>query len=74
MEQSQVFRFVARANQKKGISVNTIGEETGLSNRELHDLSFGNFLMVTEGGALTSTSGGVERPKLELHVNKHFVS
>lgn len=74
MEQSQVFRFVARANQKKGISINTIGEETGLSNRELHDLSFGNFLMVTEGGALTSTSGGTGRPKLELHVNKHFVS
>ncbi|EFO78238.1 hypothetical protein HMPREF9003_2125 [Bifidobacterium dentium JCVIHMP022] len=50
-EKSQVFGFVASTNRAKGISVNTVSEETGLTSRELHDLSFGNFMTVTSGGA-----------------------
>ena len=49
METSQVFTFIAQSNHAKGISTSTIAEETGLSTKELHGLSFGNLIAVTGG-------------------------
>ena len=71
-EKSQVFGFVASTNRAKGISVNTVSEETGLTSRELHDLSFGNFMTVTSGGRETADGNVTSKPKLVLHVNRNF--
>lgn len=71
-EKSQVFDFVVNTNRTKGISVNTVSEETGLTSQELHGLSFGNFMTVTSGSGRTTGGIVVNKPKLVLHVNKNF--
>lgn len=72
-ETSQVFEFIARSNRDRGISTNTIAEETGLSTKELHGLSFGNLLAVTGGGgAVLGSDIQSSRPQLTLHVNKQM--
>lgn len=71
-EDSQVFRFISDSNRRKGISSSTIAEETGLTGKELHDLSFGNLLTVIEGsstGSRLSSRDGA-KPALTLHVNQ----
>lgn len=69
-ERSTVFSFVAQTNRSKGVSSRTVSEETGLTIRELHDLSFGNILAVTDGAGLPGAASTRERPKLTLHVNR----
>ena len=73
-EKSQVFAFVVSANRAKGVSVNTVSEETGLTSQELHALSFGNFMTVTSGGRGMTTETVVNKPKLVLHVNKNYLA
>ena len=70
METSQVFTFIAQSNHAKGISTSTIAEETGLSTKELHGLSFGNLIAVTGGNkSAKDSAGSTTRPQLTLHVN-----
>lgn len=70
METSQVFTFIAQSNHAKGISTSTIAEETGLSTKELHGLSFGNLIAVTGGNeSAKDSAGSTARPQLTLHVN-----
>ena len=70
METSQVFTFIAQSNHAKGISTSTIAEETGLSTKELHGLSFGNLIAVTGGSeSAEDSAGSTTRPQLTLHVN-----
>ena len=71
-EKSQVFDFVVNTNHAKGVSVNTVSEETGLTSQELHGLSFGNFMTVTSGGGRATGGDVANKPKLVLHVNKNF--
>lgn len=74
-ETSQVFEFIVRSNRDKGISTNTIAEETGLSSKELHGLSFGNLMAVTGGNNSVSVDGNeFARPQLKLHVNKRMTN
>ena len=63
---------MVNTNRTKGISVNTVSEETGLTSQELHGLSFGNFMTVTSGSGITTGGIVVNKPKLVLHVNKNF--
>ncbi|MBT1171220.1 XRE family transcriptional regulator [Bifidobacterium sp. SO4] len=71
-ERSKVFPFVVQTNHGKGISSRTISEETGLTVRELHDLSFGNILAVSNGGGLSGYDLMQGKPRLTLHVNHQF--
>ena len=70
METSQVFTFIAQSNHAKGISTSTIAEETGLSTKELHGLSFGNLIAVTGGSeSAEDVAKPTTRPQLTLRVN-----
>ena len=79
-ERSTVFSFVERTNRSRGVSSRTISEETGLTVRELHDLSFGNILVIEDGDgrlpgnadALAPQAHGQGHPQLTLHVNHRF--
>lgn len=71
-ERSKVFSFVAQTNRNKGLSSNTISEEIGLTVQELHDLSFGNILVVSNGSGLSSNTSVQGKPQLTLRVNKNF--
>ncbi|PLS31706.1 DNA-binding helix-turn-helix protein [Bifidobacterium margollesii] len=72
-ERSEVFSFVERTNRSKRVFPGTISEETGLTVRELHDLSFGTILAVSDGnGGLQGNARTQERPQLTLHVNTRF--
>lgn len=74
-ETSQVFEFVARSNRDKGISTNTIAEETGLSSKELHGLSFGNLMAVTgKNGFAMVANNEFARPQLKLLVNEQMAN
>jgi Zn-dependent peptidase ImmA (M78 family)/transcriptional regulator with XRE-family HTH domain len=75
LEQSKIFRFIAKTNQSNGISTTTISEETGLWTDELHDLSFGNLMGVTKKNTdLLSVQDDADsftkRPELGLRINK----
>lgn len=72
-ERSTVFSFVAQTNRSRGVSARTISEETGLTMRELHDLSFGNIFAVSDGnGKLSGNTHMQGQPRLTLHVNQQF--
>ena len=72
-ERSKVFPFIARTNQVKGVSTSTVSEETGLTAKELHDLSFGSLLYASGNGVAKPGLGARPlRPKLTLHVNNNY--
>ncbi|KAA8820735.1 helix-turn-helix domain-containing protein [Bifidobacterium vespertilionis] len=72
-ELSKVFSFIVQTNQVKGVSTTTISEETGLSSKELHDLSFGSMLYASGKGVTTCRLGATSsRPKLTLHINSNY--
>lgn len=72
-ERSKVFPFITRTNREKGVSTTTVSEETGLTSKELHDLSFGSLLYASGNGTGGSgLAGASARPKLTLHVNRDF--
>ena len=74
-----MFRFVAQSNRERGISTATVSEETGLTAKELHDLSFGSLLALSHGSGVSDTSTRTDdssstarRPELSLHVNEKY--
>ncbi|KAA8820716.1 hypothetical protein CSQ85_02330 [Bifidobacterium rousetti] len=72
-ERSTVFSFVEQTNRSRGVLPGTISQETGLTVRELHDLSFGYILAVSDGdGSMRRSVRAQGRPQLTLHVNTRF--